>query len=200
MLTADREKAIVEKCRTDPAHFETLYDEYYSPIFGYILRRVGKYDDARDLTSETFLKAYSSIGKFRWKGVSVSSWLYRIATNEVNTFYRKQSRLGLSFFDIRESFFASYADPASLEAEKEAEERQLAENQMFLRVMRIVQGMPPRSQAVVALRFFEQKSIREIAEIVSIKEGTVKSLISRGLERIRDALRAAPPFKELDPR
>ena len=188
MLTADQEKELVEACKTNPAAFEKIYDEYYSQIFGYILHRVGDYDTAKDLSSETFLKAYTSIHQFVWKEIALSSWLYRIATNEVNSFFRRRRYPLLGFLDIRGQFEAEYPDPASLESEKQEVERQLEEHQMYVRVQKIVQRLPPKYQAVIALRFFEQKSIKEISEIVGKKEGTVKSLLSRGLERIRTSL------------
>lgn len=188
MLTADQEKELVEACKINPAAFEKIYDEYYSQIFGYILHRVGDYDSAKDVSSETFLKAYTSVHRFVWKEIALSSWLYRIATNEVNSFFRRRRYPLLEFLDIRERFEAEYPDPASLEAEKEEVERQLEEHEKFLKVQKIVQKLPPRYQTVIALRFFEQKSVKEISEIVGKKEGTVKSLLSRGLERIRTSL------------
>lgn len=190
MLTAEQEKAIVEACRTDPRSFEPLYDEYFTPIFGYVFRRVGDFDESRDLTSEVFLKAYSSIHSFKWKGISVSSWLYRIATNEVNSFFRKKRRPFLYFIDLRAHPLLNYPDPASLEAEKQEAERELARHQLFLKIQVMVRSMSPKYQAVLSLRFFEGKSVREVAEIVGMKEGTVKSLLSRGLERIRSSLNA----------
>jgi RNA polymerase sigma-70 factor (ECF subfamily) len=189
MLTAEHERSILEACKQDPAQFGLLFDEYYTPIFGYILRRVGAYDEARDLTSETFLKAYLSIGKFTWRGLPFSCWLYRIATNEVNSHFRRKRRPILSYLDIRQKFLTEYPDPASLDTEREEIERQLEEHGMFLRVLAIVQEMSPMYQAVISLRYFERKSIQEIAGIVEKKEGTVKSMISRGLERIRSGLK-----------
>jgi RNA polymerase sigma-70 factor (ECF subfamily) len=197
MLTADEEKSIVEACRSDPARFERVYDEYYPLIFGYIFRRAGSYDAARDISSETFLKAYSSIGKFVWKGISLSSWLFRIATNEINSHYRKQRRPYLDLLDVRSRFFAEYPDPASLDAEKLEVERHMAEHLVFVEVQKIVQKMPPKYQAVLSLRFFEGKSILEIAEIVGRKEGTVKSLLSRGLAKVRSSLASTSSDRHL---
>jgi len=188
MLTVDQEKELVEACKTNPAAFEKIYDVYYAKIFGYILHRVGDYHAAKDVCSETFLKAYTSIHRFVWKEIALSSWLYRIATNEVNSFFRKKRYPLLGFLDIRGQFDAEYPDPASLESEREEVERQLEEHQMFVRVQKSVKALPSKYQAVIALRFFEQKSIKEISEIVGKKEGTIKSLLSRGLERIRTSL------------
>ena len=81
MLTADQERIIVEECKTDAARFGVLYDEYSPLIFGYIIRRVGSYEVAKDLSSETFLRAFTSIGHFVWKGISLSSRRSRILTS-----------------------------------------------------------------------------------------------------------------------
>lgn len=188
MLTIDEEKALVEACRSDPTRFERLYEEYHTPIFGYVFRRVGDYDRARDITSETFLKAFNAIHRFRWKDVPFSSWLYRIATNEVNSFYRRRRYPVLEFLDLRSDGVIEYPDPASLESEKREIEHELEKLEKFRRVQQVLQVLPIKYQVVVSLRFFEEKSIREIAEILGKKEGTIKSLLSRGLERIRASL------------
>jgi RNA polymerase sigma-70 factor (ECF subfamily) len=88
MLEAERE--LLEQIRSDPKAFGVVFDHYYQPIFGYVFRRVADYDFARDITAETFLKAFLKIQSFRWKGISISSWLYRIATNEINQFFRRK--------------------------------------------------------------------------------------------------------------
>jgi RNA polymerase sigma-70 factor (ECF subfamily) len=64
----------------------------------------------------------------------------------------------------------------------------MAEHLVFVKVQKIVQKLPMKYQAVLSLRFFEGKSILEIAEIIGEKEGTVKSLLYRGLAKVRSSL------------
>ena len=70
--------------------FEELYDEHFDGIFRYILYRVGQVAEAEDLTAQTFFKALRSLWRFRWSKGSFSAWLYRIATNEVNSHHRRR--------------------------------------------------------------------------------------------------------------
>lgn len=185
---ANDEHALIECAKADPQAFGILFDRYYSPIFGYVLRRVGKWNDAQDITSEVFLKALKSLWRYRWRGIAFSSWLYRIATNEVGMYFRKAGRAPLSLDQLMvESGF----DPASrddLLAEKLEAERQLERHREFLLARSHIATLPLKYQDVITLRFFERKSIKEIAEIVGKKEGTVKSLISRALQRLRSVM------------
>ncbi len=86
-MDLDSEKQLIRDIKADPLKFSIVFDQYYAPIFGYILRRVMDYHVACDIVSETFLKAFMNIGSFQWKGISVSYWLYRIASNEMKQFF-----------------------------------------------------------------------------------------------------------------
>ena len=84
------ETELLRKIKTNPAQFSELFNLYYKPVFGYILRRTTNFDDTADIAAETFIKAFRNINKFTYTGVSVKVWLYRIATNEVNMFIRQK--------------------------------------------------------------------------------------------------------------
>src|SRR5688572_12413738 len=99
-MTPEHEKALLNQISSDPSRFGEFFDQYYKPVFGYVYRRVIDYDVARDITAETFMKAFLNIQKFKWKGHPVSSWFYRIATNEVNYYFRKKKYNPLSFQKI----------------------------------------------------------------------------------------------------
>ncbi|SEN16570.1 RNA polymerase sigma-70 factor, ECF subfamily [Mucilaginibacter gossypiicola] len=58
------EAQLIEQCRTNPAAFGQVFDRWYKPVFGYVMRRCGDYDLARDIAAETFLKAFLKIGSF----------------------------------------------------------------------------------------------------------------------------------------
>ena len=83
---------LIEQIRQDKTRFGVLFDAYYVPIKKYVLRRTGDYHTANDIVSETFLKAFLAIDHFAWRGVPLKAWLYRIATNEVNQYFRRQTR------------------------------------------------------------------------------------------------------------
>ncbi|OGO37893.1 MAG: hypothetical protein A2147_06430 [Chloroflexi bacterium RBG_16_57_8] len=79
MVTLERERNLVDRAKTSSEAFGELYDLYYRQIFGYALRRTADIEVARDVTSAVFFKALRHIKGYRWQGISVSHWLYRIA-------------------------------------------------------------------------------------------------------------------------
>ncbi len=177
-----QEGALVERARTDPEAFGELYDEHYSRIFGYVLRRTASVEVAEDVTSEVFFKALDKLGQFRWRGIPFSAWLYRIASREIATSFRKGHRQQAVLREYYDS--AAVADP-SAEDELVRAEAQLQRHREYLALHETVARLAPKYQEVIALRFFEGKQIREIGEILGKREGTVKSLLHRGIEKLR---------------
>jgi RNA polymerase sigma-70 factor (ECF subfamily) len=184
-MDLSEEKELVRQARDNPDAFGRLYDQYYPRIFGYILRRTANVEAAQDVTSETFLKALGKLWQFQWRNVSFSSWLYKIATNETNQYFRKaEYKKSVSLEELREQGFelASTSDPESELIE--AQDR-LKQHQDFLEIQEKIAQLPDKYQEVITLRFFEKKQIREIAEILGKREGTIKSLLHRAVERLR---------------
>lgn len=180
-MNLEEEKGLIKKAKRDPEAFGKLYDENYAKIFGYILKRVANLEIAQDITSETFFKALKNIWKFRWQNISFSSWLYRIASNEIVNFFRKNKHKIIPLEEIPEP--ALYNDP--LEEIIEAQEK-LKKHKDFLILQEKISELPIKYQETISLRFFEKKQIKEIAEILDKREGTIKSLLHRGLEKLRE--------------
>ena len=185
-MTLAEEKLLVERAKKDSLAFGQLYDEHYSRIFGYVLKRTADLDLTQDVVSETFLKALKNLNQFHWQNVSFSSWLFRIASNEIVNFWRKK-KPALSFSSVKEPAFTK-----DLSEEIMAAQDKLKDHQDFLMIQKQIRLLDSRYQEVIVLRFFEKKSLLEIAEILGKKEGTVKSLLHRGLEKLR---KNAPPLE-----
>ena len=185
-MTADEEKELLKLINKDPQAFAVLYDNYYNPIFSYVFRRLGNYDLSKDITAETFLKAVQKIGSFTWRGIPISAWLYRIASNEINLYLRHKKYIPENIDDIGLRYFLQYEE--GIETEKAALEKAMQEHKQFAEVQQQLTQLNVKYQEVIALRFFEEKSIKEIALILAKNEGTVKSLLSRGLEKLRTAM------------
>jgi RNA polymerase sigma-70 factor (ECF subfamily) len=179
-MELEREKELVERAKKDPQAFSEIYDFYYQKIFGYILKRVANVEVAKDITSETFFKAIKNIEKFKWRGISFSSWLYRIASNEIANFFRKKKYKAVSFEKISEPAFESNPSQEILEAEEK-----LKKEKDFLKLHQKISKLPILYQEVISLKYFEKKKIKEIAEILGKKEGTIKSLIHRAIEKLK---------------
>jgi RNA polymerase sigma-70 factor (ECF subfamily) len=177
------EKELLDKIKSNPEDFSVLFKLYYQPIFGYIIRRTGDFDDTADIAADTFLKAFRHIHNFRYSGISVKVWLYRIATNEINLYFRNKLRHN-SIFDriITEDriIFNNY-----LADDRKEIEIEFQKHDQFLSVLKELKTLPIRYQEVIALKYFEGKENKEIVQILNINEGTLKSLLSRGLEKLR---------------
>jgi len=179
-----RDKTLVERAKTDPEAFGLIFDLYYPKILGYALKRVGEASAAEDITSETFVKALRGLWRYRWRGIPFSAWLYRIAGNEINMYLRKQKR---SFTSLEIMIDAGFdrADNSAAE-EREALEALLAEDEQMLKVMNALRTLPPHYQEVIALRYMEGKELQEISHIINKKDGTVRSLLSRGISMLKE--------------
>ena len=179
-MDLDEEKELVEKARRNPEAFGALYDQYYSPIFNYVLRRVANIEIAQDITSEVFFRALKNLGKFRWQNISVSFWLYRIATNQITDHFRKNNHKTISLEEVKE-LTANFDLPSDF---PQAEE-ELIRHEDFLLLHQNIAKLSIKYQEVIVLRFFEDKQIKDIARILGKREGTVKALLHRGLEKLR---------------
>ena len=179
------EEKLLKEIETDPQKFGEIYEAFYKKIFGYVFRRTTNYDAAKDITAETFLKAYSGIGKFKWRNISVLYWLYSIATNELNKYFNSRKYVPESLSRIHEEYGVDLTDYSNAESERILLEENLEKHQEFMRINDLIKKLGIKYQDVISLRFFEQKSIKEIAIILNKKEGTVKSLLSRGIDKLR---------------
>jgi len=187
-MELSEEKEIIEKAKHNPEVFGLLYDKYYQPIFGYVLRRTASISETQDITSETFLKALKKLWQFRWQNVPFSAWLYRIANNEIANYFRKNKKHPISLDKLLEK---KGVEPATLhnpETELLKAQEKLKKHQDFLKIQEKISKLSIKYQEVITLRFFEKKKIKEIAQILGKKEGTVKSLLHRGLERLKEMM------------
>jgi RNA polymerase sigma-70 factor (ECF subfamily) len=177
-----QERALVEKAKDDPDAFGSLYDVHYSKIFGYILRRTADVQVAEDITSEVFFAALKNISKFRWQGVPFSAWLYRIANNKTATYFTHGKNGQVRLDDVPEFYLGS---TASAEEELLEAEAELKRHEQYLTLNDNIRRLDIKYQEVITLRFWENKQINEISAILEKSEGTVKSLLHRGVEKLR---------------
>jgi len=185
-MTVDlkQEWELVERARQDTEAFGQLYDQNFGRIFGYVLRRTASVPVAQDVTSDVFFKALKNLGQFRWQGVPFSAWLYRIASREISNHYRKRRREAAHAVSARDGDLAG--NPLSVEI-TQAEDI-LMRHEEYLSLHMTITQLPLKYQEVITLRYFEDRQIKEIAQIIGKREGTVKSLLHRGLERMRNLM------------
>lgn len=174
--------------------FEELYNLHYEEIFNYCFRRIGDFETARDVCSQVFIKVLDSHKKFKHRGIPIVHWIYRIATNEINGFFRSKNYLP-EYLDDLNQMKQDFKLIGSLNAEVETAEQQLQNYQDFQKVQEVLQLLPVKYQEVIALRYFEELSFKDISSILNKKEGTIRSLLSRGLEKVRIKLKRNGEFR-----
>lgn len=179
-----QEWELVEKARRDNEAFGQLYDQNFRRIFGYVLRRTASVTVAQDVTSDVFFKALKNLTKFRWQGIPFSAWLYRIASHEITDYYRKRRR------EVDHAVSAGDRECRGnpLLVEITQAEDILIRHEEYLSLHMTITRLPLKYQEVITLRYFEDKKIKDIAQILGKREGTIKSLLHRGLERMRNLM------------
>jgi len=166
-------------------NFVSVFDEYQHRIYNYLLRMTQNPGEAEDLTQETFLRVHHSLPTFRGEA-SLSTWLYRIATNvSIDYFRRKSTRQAEMLLSLEETEF----DPKQVIEEITASPEQLAaQSDMSACVERFVQRLPPIYRAVLVLHDLQGLKNREIADVLNCSVSTVKIRLHRARNKLRAVL------------
>lgn len=167
---ADSEDNLVELATKSSQALGRLYRLHEPRISAYVIRRVGNVHEAEDIVANIFMAMVKHLPKYRSTKAPFTAWLYRIATNEINWFFRKQRLLRM---------FAPIADIA---------ESRRATSDDSEEVREALSKLPMRYQNVLSLHYLEQLSVVEIADVLGIATGTVKSRLSRGRALLKKVL------------
>lgn len=170
------EKELIEKAKVDKEAFMQIYDSYFRKIYNYAYYRTMDQSEAEEITSQTFLLALESIGKFEYRGVPLGVWLYRIASNVLVDLFRKKNKTLV--LDDNEFEAAIEGQPETILVSKD-EKSELAQ---------LLKKLPPPQQQAVILRYIQELSYKEISEIMDKSEGAVKQLLHRGLTTLRERM------------
>jgi len=171
---------LVRMAKEDKAAFGEIYERYLDKIYRYVYYRVGTQQDAEDLTSRVFYRAFTHVDGYEDRGVPFQAWLYRIAHNLVANHHRDRSRRKIIPLDeyVVTKLFADTDGPER--AAENTEERE--------RLLRVVRQLPQDRQQLLILKFVDQLSNAEIGDIMDRTEGAIKSLYHRTLTALRDEL------------
>ncbi len=174
MLTREQEAELIRKAQKDINAFGPLYDAHFSTVFGFIFKRVRNQELTGELTSIVFLKAVNGLQNYTVTGAPFTSWLIRIALNEVRQYHRK--------FNKQVSVPLNEADLISVFDELD-DKRELERSIELL--LKALNQLDEEASTYIELRFFEGRSFKEMAEILNLTADNAKVRTYRALDRLR---------------
>jgi RNA polymerase sigma-70 factor (ECF subfamily) len=176
------------------AAMEDLVRRYQDRLYSTVLRMVGHPEDAADLVQETFVRAMQNVTRFQGKS-SLYTWLFRIAVNL--SISHRRSRVYRKAASLEASQDSAGGDGVNLQAvtlrqlsqDTESDPALLAQVRMdHERVLAALQNLEPDFRAIIVLRDIEDCDYEQMAEILEIPAGTVKSRLFRARAALRDAV------------
>ena len=165
-------------------YFVYIIQRYEGKLLSYIRRISNLGEEAEDVLQEVFIKVYQNLNGFDPK-LKFSSWIYRIAHNQVISNYRKiKARPQGSVLDLEEGGLENIADEFDLIGQ--IEQASLREN-----IFKILDKMDQKYKEILVLKFLEEKDYKEISDILKKPMGTVASMISRAKKQFQEELEKA---------
>jgi RNA polymerase sigma-70 factor (ECF subfamily) len=171
------EESLIRRAKErDPVALTQIYEDNFDRIYRYIVLKIGDRSEAEDMTQQVFLNAIKAIPGYKSKGMPLSSWLYRIAHNQVVDYFRKKSRK--QFVPLDERIESGNDDPLrATEKKLQVEELSQATKQLT-----------KAQQEVISLRFAGELSIAEVAKMMGKSVGAVKALQHAAIVALRKVM------------
>jgi RNA polymerase sigma-70 factor, ECF subfamily len=170
-----RVRVLVERAQNgDRLALEELYLLHFDRIYSYLHMSVGSRHDAEDLTTQTFVRMLEAIGRFQWRSVPFSAWLFRIAHN-----------LAMDHFRANRRWQPEEEVPETAQGEESSAEEQALASLGQTSMLTLIERLSPEQRQVLTLKFVFRFSNAEAAAILAKTEGAVKSLQHRALASLQ---------------
>ena len=161
--------------KKDPRYFAPIYEKYYEQIFMFVYKRIDEEEATADVTSRIFLKCLKNIDRYQFRGVPFSAWLYRIAINEVNQYFRDEKKKDRVVNLESHHVNVLFEEMELLEIQEEPE----------VVVAKLLGTLKPEEVQYLELRFFEGQSFKEMGFLLGISEVNAKVKTYRILKKLR---------------
>lgn len=171
------EKNLIERAiKGEKEAFGLLYNHYQPQIYRFIYIKVSRKTEAEDICHQVFLKAWQNIESFSYQNFPLSSWLYRIARNQVIDMYRTK-KIELDIEEMEEMAISNPGVEEKLDSKKEFEKAKNALKQL-----------KPEQQDVIIMRYIEEMSPKEIALALKKSPTAIRIIQHRALKSLRQIL------------
>ena len=186
MQLSDNE-LIIKAQNGEALAFEELIYRYDKMVLRIALKYTGDSDDAKDIYQEVFIRVYKNIGRFQFKS-EFSTWLFRITSNVCISFkrkYNKQNHFSLNDED-NSGYLSAIPDDEGLSPDNLA-----VNSEHGVKINEALNTLSPNQKMSFLLKHYEGYKIREIAEMMSCKEGTIKKYLFEAVRKLRVQLAGA---------
>jgi RNA polymerase sigma-70 factor (ECF subfamily) len=157
-----------------------LFQQYYPRLYHYLRYRVASTQDVEDLVSTIFEQAYSHRHQFDPNKGAFSTWLFRIAHNELVNYYRKK--------ESRSTWVADIEPPVDLVTSEPSPESQVITSETLVLMLRCLERLSERDQEVISLKFAGKLRNNEISKVMELPEKTVSVVLLRAVQRLRQEM------------
>ena len=181
----DQEQKEILRAKEDRKFFAPIYKRYHRQIMKFVYQRTDDYEIAADLTQQIFLRAMMKLEKYEFRGLPFSSWLFRVAINELNQHFRKNSKHRT--INVDDTMLHFMADEIEDTGELEDRKRKLPT---------VLKMLSADDFQYIELRFMENRPFKEIAEILDITENNAKVKTYRILKKLQNLITIAINIKE----
>lgn len=159
--------------KKDSNYFAPIYKKYHEKIFRFVYQRMDNQEDAADITSQVFLKALINLNKYEFRGYPFSSWLYKIALNEVNQHYRKTKNKRM--VNVEEANIKDIIEEVG----------DLFNEGKREKLLKSLSCLDEDKLTLIEMRFFEKRAFKEIGEVLGITENNAKVRTYRVLKEMK---------------
>ncbi len=164
--------------------FEELVSRYEKKVYSLCYQYAGNQEDALDLAQETFLRVYRFLPKFRFDA-AFSTWVYRLAVNTCLDFLRKQKHNPSLSLDAPLKLADGETVGREVAAEDPSPVEELERKELRREILKALDRLPEEQRYPILLKEFQNLSYEEIADLLQVPLGTVRSRISRGRLKLK---------------
>jgi RNA polymerase sigma-70 factor, ECF subfamily len=170
--TAEMVRAAIE----DISKFSVIYDKHYVPLYYFIFRRISDKELTFDITSNVFLIAMENLKNYKYTGIPLQAWLYRIALNEIYGMHRKKK--------LQLVYNLNMKDVQNLTNEMDTDYKE----EMILHVLSALESLEKEEMNRIEMRFFSKMNVQDIACVLNITENYASVKIFRIIQKLKEII------------
>lgn len=155
----------------DDKQKESIYLEYHKKVLYYISSKLFNKSDAEDLASDVFVKVYENLNKYDKKKASISTWIYTITKNTLTDYFRTHKQ---------------FEEVPDVPDESVSVEDEICNNEMLDKLSKALEKLDEREKELVILRYYENKTLKEVVSYMDISYSYAKIIQNKALESLRN--------------